>query len=452
MALKLYNTLTKNLDTFVPIDPAGKKVGLYTCGPTVYNYAHIGNFRAYIFADIVRRTLGYSGFEVNHIMNLTDVDDKTIRDSQATGKSLNEFTTFFADEFKKDAASLNIVPPTVYTRAVEHINDMVALIEQLLEKGFAYKSDDGSVYFNIEKDDSYGQLSPVAISSKVDNAAGRIKLDEYEKDNASDFALWKSWDEADGDVFWETSLGKGRPGWHIECSAMSMKYLGNHFDIHTGGIDLVFPHHENEIAQSECATGEKFVNYWLHNEWVMVEGKKMSKSAGNFVTLRGIIEKGIDPLAFRLLVLMSHHRSPLNFTWQALEGATNAFARVRSFMLSTEEGGTTDQKYQEEFMKAVQQDFDTPKAVSLMFEVLGDGNLSADNKKATILNFDEVLGFGFANMKAEPIPEEMLALANEREQARKDKNFARSDELRDEIEAAGYTVKDTPEGPVIIKQ
>ena len=252
MALNLYNTLTKKVEPFTSLD--GEHVGMYTCGPTVYNYAHIGNFRAYISADTAKRVIGYSGYDVNHVMNLTDVDDKTIRDSQKSGKTLEEFTTFYTEEFKKDSASLNIIPPERYTRAVEHIPHMVALIEKLIEKGFAYKTDDGSVYFDIAKDMEYGQLSTVVKDKQVANAAGRIKKDEYEKDNASDFALWKAWDETDGDVFWETSLGKGRPGWHIECSAMSMEYLGESFDVHTGGVDLIFPHHENEIAQSECAT------------------------------------------------------------------------------------------------------------------------------------------------------------------------------------------------------
>ncbi len=452
MSLNLYNSLSKKVEPFVPLDPEGKSVGLYTCGPTPYNYAHIGNFRAYLSGDTVKRALMYCGYSVNHIMNITDVEDKTIRDSKASGKSLEEFTTFFTEEFKKDLALLNILPPAKYTRAVEHIPQMVALIETLIEKGFAYKSDDGSVYFNVRKDTEYGQLSEVAIAEQKENAGGRILKDEYEKENASDFALWKSWDESDGDVFWETSLGKGRPGWHIECSAMSMEYLGESFDIHTGGVDLIFPHHENEIAQSECATGKKFVNYWIHNEWVMVEGKKMAKSAGNFVTLHTIIEKGINPLAFRLLLLMSHYRSPVNFTWEALEGAESALKRLYTHFLELEDAGIVSAKYKTEFTAHIENDLNTPLAIATLWELVKDPSVISVDKKETLLDFDRVLGLGLANLKREAVPPEIMALASAREDARTEKNWARSDELRAEIENAGYVVKDTDKGPIVEKK
>ena len=449
MALNLHNSLTKKLEVFEPINK--DQVGLYSCGPTPYNYAHIGNFRAYIFADNVRRTLAYLGYEVNHFMNLTDVDDKTIRDSQKAGKTLEEFTVFFADEFKKDSQSLNILPPKKYIRAVEHIPQMIALIEKLIEKGFAYKSDDGSVYFNVHKDKEYGQLSNVAIGEQMENAGGRIKLDEYEKESANDFALWKAWTEEDGNVFWETSLGKGRPGWHIECSAMSMEYLGESFDIHTGGVDLIFPHHENEIAQSECATDKKFVNYWLHNEWVMVEGKKMSKSAGNFVTLRTIIEQGINPLAFRYLMLMSHYRSPINFTWDALEGAQTALKRIYSHILELEDNGEVNNKYKTEFAGHIENDFNTPLAIATLWELIKDSEISSSDKKATLLDFDKVFGLGFLLVKQETIPEEIIVLVNERNLARDKKDWARADELRKEIENKGYKIKDGDEKTSIQK-
>jgi cysteinyl-tRNA synthetase len=453
MALNLYHTLTKKVETFTSRD--GENVGMYTCGPTVYNYAHIGNFRAYMAADIAKRVLGYVGFEVTHIMNLTDVDDKTIRDSQASGKSLEEFTTFFAEEFKKDLALLNIVPPTNYTRAVEHIPEMVSLIEKLVEKGFAYATEDGSVYFNIEKDTHYGQLSTIVKNEQLENAAGRIKLDEYEKDNANDFALWKAWDESDGDVFWETSLGKGRPGWHIECSAMSMQYLGESFDIHTGGVDLIFPHHENEIALSECATGKQFVRYWLHNEWVMVEGKKMSKSAGNFATLRTITDKNIPALAFRLLVLMSHYRSPLNFTWDALAAAETALARIKNqtatlkFSDTNEEIHAVDTSYKTRFVEALENDLNTAAALAVLQELIHDKDLPPAVRFATALDFDRVLGLGLGEVIHVEIPAEITLLAQEREEARANKDWARSDELRAEIEAKGYTIKDTENGPLL---
>lgn len=449
MALNLYNTLTKKIELFTSLD--GENVGMYSCGPTVYNYAHIGNFRAYISADVAKRALGYAGFEVKHIMNLTDVDDKTIRDSQKAGKSLEEFTTFYAEEFKKDSASLNIIPPTTYTRAVEHIPEMVALVETLIEKGFAYKSDDGSVYFDIAKDKEYGQLSTIVKNEQLENAAGRIKKDDYDKDNANDFALWKAWDETDGDVFWKTSLGKGRPGWHIECSAMSMEYLGQSFDVHTGGVDLIFPHHENEIAQSECATGEKFVRYWLHNEWVMVEGKKMAKSAGNFTTLATIKERGIDPIAYRMVVLMSHYRSPLNFTWEALEAAEKALARMKAVVaqgLASDEG-TVDQAYKDRFTATIDADLNTALGLAVLHDMLGDKELSPSAKTATALDFDRVLGLDLGKVVTEEIPAKILLLAEEREKARAEKNWGRSDDLRAEIEKAGYEVKDTNEGPKV---
>ena len=453
MALSFYNSLTKTVEPFVPLDTAGKHVGLYTCGPTVYNYAHIGNFRAYIFGDIVKRTLLHFGYSVNHVMNLTDVDDKIIRDVQTSGKSLEEFTQFYANAFKKDCGLLQILPPTHYTRAVEHIEDMVSLIETLLEKGFAYKSDDGSVYFDVRKDPQYGQLSTLQISAQKTNAAGRISADEYEKDNVEDFALWKAWDEKDGDVFWNTTLGKGRPGWHIECSAMSMKYLGESFDIHTGGIDLVFPHHENEIAQSECATGKPFVKYWLHNEWLMVDGKKMSKSAGNFHTLNSLVEAGFDPLAFRLWVLSGHYRTQMNFTLEALTASGIALTRLRNHYreLADVDGALPDAKYLDMFSLCLSDDLNTPKALAVLWEVMKDDSLDGATKKATLRAFDSVLGLGLSTIHAESIPEEVLSLVTRREEARTQRDFALSDTLRTQISKLGYTVKDTDNGPKIFK-
>ena len=453
MALSFYNSLSKTVEPFVPLDAAGKHVGLYSCGPTVYNYAHIGNFRAYIFADTVKRALVYFGYTVNHVMNLTDVDDKTIRDSQVNGKSLEEFTQFYTQAFKNDCALLNILPPAQYTRAVEHIDKMVSLIETLIEKGFAYKSDDGSVYFDVRKDAKYGQLSSIAISEKRNNAAGRIVADEYEKDNAEDFALWKAWDETDGDVFWNTSLGKGRPGWHIECSAMSMEYLGESFDIHTGGIDLVFPHHENEIAQSECATGKQFVKYWLHNEWVMVDGKKMSKSAGNFHTLNSLVEAGFDPIAFRLWVLSGHYRTQMNFTLEALSASSIALSRLRTHFseLSVDSNTVADPEYISKFSECMSEDLNTPKSLAVLWEVMKDNVLDGAVKRATLLAFDSVLGLGLSTFLSAPIPETVLTLVQERENARAAKDFTLSDSLRAKIADLGYTVKDTESGPTISK-
>jgi len=288
MALEIYNTLSKKKEIFKPIH--GNKVGLYTCGPTVYNYPHIGNYRAYIFADILKRYLKYSGYEVKHVMNLTDVDDKTIRDSQKENKSLKEFTEFYTKSFFNDCEMLNIVSADIYTKATDYINEMVKIIDNLLEKGYAYKTEDGSVYFDIHKDKEYGKLSHFKLSDLKENAEGRLKKDNYEKENAGDFVLWKAWSETDGEVFWQTQLGKGRPGWHIECSAMSMSNLGESFDLHTGGVDNIFPHHENEIAQSECVTGKPFVKYFMHNEHLLINNDKMSKSFGTFYILKDLIE------------------------------------------------------------------------------------------------------------------------------------------------------------------
>ena len=426
------------------------EVCMYTCGPTVYNYPHIGNYRAYIFADTLKRVLSYNGFKVKHIMNLTDVDDKTIRDSQKEGKTLKEFTEFYSEEFFKDIKYLNILPPVKFTKATDYIEEMVSIIEKLLEKDLAYKSKDGSVYFNIKKFKNYGRLSGLVIENQKENAAGRIRTDEYDKDNAQDFALWKSWDEKDGDVFWETSLGKGRPGWHIECSAMSMKNLGEEIDIHTGGVDNIFPHHENEIAQSEGATGKQFVKYWMHNEWVLVDQKKMAKSENNYYTLRDLEKKNIDPIAYRFWLLMANYRTRVNFVWEALEGAETALKRLYSFYRGLgEEIGKVDKEHQQKFKEFIQDDLDTPRALTVLWDVLKDESISSADKKATVLDFDKVLGLGFKNLKEEIIPEEVQKLVGEREQARQNKDFKKSDDLRKEINSRGYEVKDTSEGQKI---
>ena len=449
MALKLYNSLSRSIQEFKPINPS--KVGLYTCGPTVYNYPHIGNYRAYLFADTLKRTLLYLGYEVNHIMNITDIDDKTIRDSQKEGKTLKEFTEFYTEEFFKDRDMLNILPPAKYTKATEYINEMVNIIEKLLENGHAYKSDDGSVYFNIAKDSEYGKLAHLDMSELKNNASGRIKSDEYDKENIQDFALWKAWDETDGDVFWETSLGKGRPGWHIECSAMSMSNLGNHFDIHTGGRDNMFPHHENEIAQSECATGEKFVDFWLHNEWLLVDGKKMAKSAGNFYTLRDVIEKGFSPIVFRYLSLQTHYRTPLNFTWESMKAAQSGLAGLQGFyMMLGKEIGVASKNYLDKFNDAISNDLNTSQALSVLSELKHDVNISNDVKKATILNFDKVLGLNFSNLDNIEIPNEIKQKVEARNSARANKDFSTSDKIRDELISSGFEVFDTNEGTIVL--
>ena len=329
MALTFYNSLTRRQQEFLPITPG--QAGLYTCGPTVYNYAHIGNFRAYMFEDLLKRTLLYLGFQVKHIMNLTDVDDKTIRGAQAAGCSLNDFTQKYKDAFFQDIAALRILPADVYPAATEHIDDMIAIIATLFAKGIAYQADDRSVYFSIAKWPQYGQL--VNIDREQMRSGVRVKLDEYAKDSAADFALWKAWDEADGEVYWDSPWGRGRPGWHLECSAMSSKYLGATFDMHCGGIDNMFPHHEDEIAQSEAANGCKFVNYWLHCAHLVVDGQKMSKSLGNFYTLHDILDKGYSGREVRWVLIGTHYRQSLNFSFQALEDARASLQRIDAFRI-----------------------------------------------------------------------------------------------------------------------
>ncbi|MEM2933171.1 MAG: cysteine--tRNA ligase [Candidatus Pacearchaeota archaeon] len=460
--LKLYNTLTRKKEIFKPIKPGF--VSIYSCGPTVYDFAHIGNFRAYIVSDLLKRYLIYKGFKVKHVMNLTDVDDKTIKRSQEEKVPLKELTERYIKAFFEDMKTLNILPADVFPRATEHINEMVSLIKKLLEKGYAYKSGDG-IYYNIKKFKEYGKLSHLKLSKLKTGA--RIREDLYEKAQAQDFALWKFWDEADGNVFWQTEIGKGRPGWHIECSAMSMKYLGEHFDIHTGGEDLIFPHHENEIAQSEAATGKKFVNFWIHNRWLLVEGKKMSKSLGNFYTLRDLLDKGHNARAIRYLLIATHYRQPLNFTFKGLEAAKSAIARLDSFMSKLKEYKGEDnedvskliKKVEDEFEKSLDDDLDISKALASLFSFIREINKLMDkkalnNKKVKeiynlMLKFDSVLGLQLG--KEEEIPQEILKLVQEREKARKDKNFKLADKIREEIKEKGFSIEDTPEGPKVKK-
>ena len=421
---------------------------MYTCGPTVYDYPHIGNYRAYIFADTLKRILLYSGYKVKHIMNLTDIDDKTIRDSQKENKTLKEFTEFYTEEFYKDIKALNILSPTKFTKATDYIAEMVDIIQKLLDKKLAYKSEDRSIYFDIKKFKDYGKLSHLVIENQKENAAGRVKTDEYDKDNVQDFALWKAWDSKDGNVFWETDLGKGRPGWHIECSAMSMKNLGEELDIHTGGADNIFPHHENEIAQSEGSTGKHFVKYWMHNEWILVDQKKMAKTFKNFYTLRDVINKGINPLAYRFWLLMGHYRTRMNFVWEALEGSEIALKRLyRLYIELGEDIGQIDNKYQQKFKEYLGDDLDTPRALSILWDLVKDESISNADKKATILDFDKVFGLGFADLKKENIPAKIIELGQRREEARNKKDWEQSDRIREQIAKEGYNTEDTSSGP-----
>jgi cysteinyl-tRNA synthetase len=451
MVLNIYNSLSRTVEEFKP--QSNDSVSLYTCGPTVYNYPHIGNYRAYLFGDVLKRTFMALGFSVNHIMNITDIDDKTIRDSIKEGKNLLDFTDFYTQEFFKDRDALGILPATKYTKATDHIQEMVLLIEVLLQKKYAYCTPDGSVYFSISHDNDYGKLSRIDIHSLKENASGRLMQDEYEKENATDFVLWKAWDENDGDVFWETSLGKGRPGWHIECSAMSMKYLGTTIDIHTGGIDNMFPHHENEIAQSESVTEKPFVNYFLHNEHLMVDGKKMSKSAGNFYTLRDIIDKGFNPLTFRYFSFLTHYRTPLNFTWEALTAAGNALDSIQTFYALNY---TTDTVHihepsREAFLEALANDLNTPLAVAQIFSVMHSKDLTEEVKIGTLTYFDSVLGLNITACITEITPE-VEKIIEKRNIARNNKDYTESDILRSQLEALNLRVFDTKDGTKVVKK
>ena len=445
MPLKLYNTLTRKKEIFKPIKK--NSVGMYVCGPTIYDHAHIGNLRAYLFADILRRYFEFKKYKIKEVMNLTDVDDKTIRDSQKKKKSLKEFTLEYEKGFLEDIKSMNLELPEVIPKATEHIGEMVDLIKNLLKKKIAYKTEDG-IYFSINKFKDYGKLSGVKISELKTGASERVGEDEYEKENAKDFALWKFYTKEDGNVFWETEIGKGRPGWHIECSAMSMKYLGKSFDIHIGGEDLIFPHHENEIAQSEALTGKKFVNYWLHNGWVLVDGKKMSKSLKNFYNLKDIVKKGYSPLHLRYFYLTKYYKQKFNFSWENLNAAKNSWQSLKNIISELKEDKEINKKYLKEFEKAMDDDLNTPKALQVLWKLVRDKK--AQGKWGTIKEMDKV--FGLNLFEKEKIPKEILKLVKERVKARAEKDWKLADKLREKINKLGYSVDDTDKGSKIIKK
>jgi cysteinyl-tRNA synthetase len=458
MALQFYNTLTRRKEEFHTVHPG--EVRMYTCGPTVYDFAHIGNFRAYVFGDLLHRYLKYKGYKVTYVMNITDIDDKTITGSQKQKIPLRDYTRRYKEAFFEDVKSLNIEPADIYPEATGHIDDMVELVKSLLKKGYAYQNE-GSTYFRIASFPSYGKLSHMDMEGL--KAGARVSADEYEKEQVADFALWKGWDQKDGDVFWETEVGKGRPGWHIECSVMSMKYLGKPFDIHTGGVDLIFPHHENEIAQSEAATGEKFVNFWLHNEHLMVEGKKMAKSFGNYYTLRDLLDKGYNPVAIRYLLLATHYKQQLNFTFDGLEASKNALQRLYDFVdnLKIVRGDRDNPEVKEilakakqEFEQALDDDLNVSEVLGVIFNLVKDVNRLADEKSISktdadkvidsMNHFDSVLGI----LKREELilDEEIKSLIEKRTKAREDKDFRLSDQIRKDLEAKGIILEDTPQG------
>jgi len=476
MALKFFNTLSRSVQEFAPLDPAGKNAGMYVCGPTVYDYGHIGNFRTFVFSDLVRRYLEFKGYQVRHVMNVTDVEDKIIKRVRETGKPLREYTGFYEQEFLKDLDELRCVRPHDLPHATDFIPDIIALIEKLIARGIAYKATDGSVYFSIEKyrgcGCQYGQL--VKLNFDEMRVGERVSSDEYDKESLADFALWKARVPEDGEVFWDSPWGQGRPGWHIECSAMSMKLLGPSFDLHLGGEDLAFPHHEDEIAQSEGAgvqqPNQRFVKYWLHGAHLLVEGKKMSKSLGNFFTLRDLLAKGFTGREVRYLLLSAHYRETFNFTLKGLEDARTSLARIwecLSKLIEIEQQPhkhrhVPDARLINQFKEVLDDDLNISRAWGIVFEWVRELNrriavqqVSADEASVALATWEEidrVFGLGFST--ADNITTEELAgrlqfetLLEERQAARKAKDFKRSDAIRDELKAKGWIIEDTPKGP-----
>ena len=450
--MKVYNSLTRQLEELRPLKD--DEIRLYTCGPTVYNFAHIGNFRAYAFEDVLRRTIEFNGMRVKQVMNLTDVDDKTIRGANAAGVALTDYTKTYKDAFFADLKKLNIEPAEVYPAATDHIPEMIQLVEKLMAKGVAYQSEDGSVYFKVREFPGYGKLAHIDFDNQ--RTGLRCAADEYDKENVGDFALWKAWEASDGPVGWDSPWGRGRPGWHIECSAMSMKYLGETFDLHTGGIDNLFPHHENEIAQAEAATGKEFVRTWMHCAHLRVNGEKMSKSAGNFFTLRDLLDKGYTGREIRYVLVNAHYRSGLNFAFSALEDARKSLERIDRAVAQCTDGAAPDWalKHLEDFTKAVNDDLNLPGAFAALFALVRDANAHGGGPVLSVFRkMDQVLGvIFFGKAEAEAIPEEVNKLLEERAQARAAKNWAESDRLRDAIAALGYAVKDGREGQSVSRK
>ena len=448
--LKIYNSLTKIEEEIKPIKKG--HIGMYTCGPTVYNFDHIGHGWNYFNSDILRRVLEYQKIKVKHVLNITDVghltsdadtgEDKLEKAAKLSGKSAWEIADYFTKIYFENRNKLNFLEPTVVVKATDHIKEMIKLVQTLLKKHYAYEISDG-IYFDTSKFKEYGKLSGNTLEKLKEGA--RIEINS-EKKNATDFALWKFSAEGEKRQMECDAFGKkGFPGWHIECSAMSIKYLGKTFDIHTGGEDNIFPHHECEIAQSESANNAKFVNYWFHTRFLLVEGEKMSKSKNNFFTISDLEERGFNALDLRYLFLTSHYRSQINFTWQGLQSAKIARGKLNDFITSIKNIGKVNKDSKEKFLKYINDDLAMPKVIALVWEII-KSDLSDEDKKATIFDFDKVLGLSLGKVKEEEIPKEAINLAEERLKARAEKDFKKSDELRDQIDKLGYIIEDTKEG------
>ena len=460
--IKFYNTKSRKREEFKAIEEG--KVGLYTCGPTVYDFAHIGNFRAYIFEDLLRRFLELSGYDVNHVMNITDIDDKTIRRSIEENRSLQDFTDEYVKSFHEDVATLRLLPAHEYPRATEFIPQMLEMVGQLEEKGFTYTTQDGSVFFKISEFDGYGSLAKLDPDQL--RAGERVENDEYGKEEGRDFALWKGHKDSESNISWESPWGNGRPGWHLECSAMSTHYLGNHFDIHCGGVDNIFPHHENEIAQSCAATGEEFVNYWLHNEHLLVESQKMSKSEGNFYTLRQLLDKDYSPESLRYTLISTHYRQKLNFTFDKIKSSQKCVNKLRelkrrALIIDAEANGQDVEKLSTDmlnkFMEKLGDDLNISGAlgelfvwVNDIFSLLDNDDVSASGAGAiltTLNTIDLILCVINDTCDDEP-SEEIDALIVARNEARANKDWSKADEIRDKLDALGVVLEDTQSGTI----
>jgi len=459
--LRFFNTLSRQVEEFHPLEDG--KVRMYICGPTVWNFAHIGNFRTFIFGDVLRRYLKYKGYHVTHVFNLTDIDDRIINEAAKQNISIDEFTAPYIKAFWEDFDALGMERPEVTPRATHHIQEMIEIISKLLANGKAYESD-GSIYYRIGAFPDYGKLSRISFSGNIAGASERVDTDKYDKEDARDFALWKLVDEGE-EPGWDAPFGRGRPGWHIECSAMSMKYLGETFDLHAGGMDLQFPHHENEIAQSEGATGKLFARYWIHSEFLKIDDVTMSKSKGNFFTFRDLHEQGYSPLALRYLLLSVPTRKQLNFTFEGLQGAESTVERLRNFRSLVSDAKVVEGSDQEvasivtnalaDFESAMDDDFNTAAALAAIHDMVREVNtviandriLSKDRDAVldAIAKFDSVLGI-FGKSDEGSLDVEIEALVHEREEARRQRNFARSDEIRDLLAAKGIVLEDTKDG------
>ena len=463
MVLRFYDTLERDKRTFSPL--VKNEVKMYACGPTVYNYIHIGNIRTFVFVDILKRALSYLGYKINHVQNITDVghlssdadagEDKMKKAAEREKKTAWDVAKFYTEAYLKDIKEINIILPDVIPKATEHIKEMIELNKKIEKAGFTYFAG-GNLYFDTSKLRDYGKLTG-GFNEDQDKAHARVESDPNKK-NQRDFVLWFTKSKfTDQDMKWESPWGVGYPGWHIECSAMSMKYLGDQFDIHCGGIDLIPVHHTNEIAQVESVTKKKWVNFWLHGEFILIDQKKMAKSEGNFITLKTIKDKGFDALDYRYFILTAQYRTQLNFSFDALEAAKNARSRLNNFILdlkekSVKKKGKVSEEYNHKFIDSLEDDLNMPKAVAVLWDLISDQDINSEDKLATILKFDEVFGLNLKNIKAEKIPKEITELIKQRDEARKNKDWKASDEIRNKISVLGYEVKDTQEGTRIVKK